>query len=94
MTLAASRTAKRQTLNLRIKAEDRALIDRAARLSGRTRTDFVVSAARRAAEDEILDRTLFMLGPEAYAEFLARLDAPPNPNDRLRRALRKPLPWK
>jgi len=31
--------------------------------------------------------------PEAYAEFLARLDAPPQPNERLRRAMQTPAPW-
>ena len=41
---------KRETLNLRIKAGERGLIDRAARASGKTRTDFILDAARRAAE--------------------------------------------
>ena len=85
--------AKRDTLNLRIKPELRGLIDRAAELSGKTRTDFVLDAARVAAEDALLDRTVFAVSPKAYAEFLARLDAPPSPNDRLRRALRTNAPW-
>ena len=50
---------KRQTLNLRIKPEERGLIDRAAKTLGKTRTDFVLDAARRAAEDALLDRTGF-----------------------------------
>jgi hypothetical protein len=33
------------------------LIDRAAKLAGKNRTDFVLDAARRAAEDTLLDRT-------------------------------------
>ena len=85
--------AKRCTLNLRIKPELRGLIDRAAELSGRNRTDFVLDAARRAAEDALLDRTVFVVNPRAYAEFLARLDAPPHPNARLRRSLRTAAPW-
>ena len=84
---------RRDTLNLRIKPEDRGLIDRAARLSGKTRTDFVLDAARRAAEDAVLDRTLLVVGPEAFDAFRARLDAPPHPNDRLRRSLRTAAPW-
>ena len=83
----------RHTLNLRIKPELRGLIDRAAKLTGKNRTDFVLSAARHAAEDALLDRTVFTLNPKAYAEFLARLDAPPNPNPRLRRSLETPAPW-
>jgi uncharacterized protein (DUF1778 family) len=85
--------ASRDTLNLRIRPELRGLIDRAAELEGRNRTDFVLSAARRAAEEALLDRTVFSFGPKAYAEFLARLDAPPRPNARLRRSLRASAPW-
>jgi uncharacterized protein (DUF1778 family) len=84
---------KRDTLNIRIKRDLRGLIDRAAELSGKTRTDFVLDAARHAAEDALLDRTIFTLHPKAYAEFLAQLDAPPAPSARLRRTLQTPAPW-
>src|SRR4051794_1913729 len=86
-------TPRRDTLNLRIKPEERGLIDRAAMLTGRTRTDFVLDAVRRAAEDALLDRPVFTVGPEAYAEFVARLDAPPQPNARLKRTLQTTPPW-
>ena len=89
----ASERTKRETLNIRIKPEVRSLIDRAAELSGTNRTDFVLDAARQAAENALLDRTVFNLNPKAYAEFIARLDAPPKPNVRLRRTMRTPAPW-
>jgi uncharacterized protein (DUF1778 family) len=60
--------AKRETLNVRIKAEDRNLIDRAAHVLGKSRTDFLLEAGRRAAEDALLDRTLFKVSPKAYAD--------------------------
>jgi uncharacterized protein (DUF1778 family) len=84
----------RETLKIRIRAEERSLIDHAARARGTNRTDFILDAARRAAEDTILDRALISASPNAYVEFLARLDAPPKPNKRLRRAMRAPAPWK
>ena len=84
---------KRQPLNLRVKPDERVLIDRAARLVGKNRTDFVLDAARRAAEDALLDRTVFVVSEAAYAEFVARLDAPPEANDRLRRTMKTPAPW-
>jgi uncharacterized protein (DUF1778 family) len=90
---AALQQNKRDTLNLRIKPDLRKLIDRAAGVSGRNRTDFVLSAARRAAEEILLDRTLFAVDSRTYAEFLARLDAPPRPNARLRRSLATAAPW-
>jgi uncharacterized protein (DUF1778 family) len=84
---------RRDTLNLRIKPEDRGLIDRAATLTGKTKTDFVLEAARRAAEEALLDRTLFIVSPEALEAFRTLLDAPPKPNGRLTKTLLTPAPW-
>jgi uncharacterized protein (DUF1778 family) len=93
MRVTEQQETRRDTLNIRIKPEVRGLIDRAAALQGKNRTEFVLEAARRAAEDALLDRTVFTLNPKAYAEFVARLDAPPRPNKRLRKSLQTPAPW-
>jgi uncharacterized protein (DUF1778 family) len=93
MSTSQPEKAKRETLNIRIKPELRGLIDRAAELSGKNRTDFVLDAARRAAEDALLDRAVFAVSRKAYAEFLLLLDAPPRSNARLRRSLRTTAPW-
>ena len=84
---------KRETLNIRVKPEMRGLIDRAAKLVGKNRTDFVLDAARHAAEDALLDRTVFAMNPKVYADFVARLDAPPKPNVRLRKTMQTRAPW-
>jgi uncharacterized protein (DUF1778 family) len=84
---------KRQSLNLRIKPKERGLIDCAAKSLGKNRTDFMLDAARRAAEEILLDRTIFTVSAKAYAEFLARLDAPPKRNERLRRTMRTSATW-
>jgi uncharacterized protein (DUF1778 family) len=84
---------KRETLNLRIRAEERSLIDRAAKVRGKNRTDFVLDAARAAAEDALLEQAIVSTNPRAFALFLARLDAPPQPNPRLRATMRTPAPW-
>jgi uncharacterized protein (DUF1778 family) len=93
MRTAQREAAKREALNLRIQPRVRELIDRAAELAGKNRTDFVLDAARRAAEDTLLDRTVFTVSPKAYRQFLARLDAPPKPNKRLLKSMRTPAPW-
>ncbi len=85
---------KRETLNLRIKPEERTLIDRAAKARGKNRTDFVLDAARAAAEEALLDQTLIAASPDAYAAFLARLDMPAQPNERLLKTMRTPPPWR
>jgi uncharacterized protein (DUF1778 family) len=88
-----SQAQRRETLNIRIKADERGLIDRAARVRGQNRTDFILEAARRAAEDTLLDRTLIAASPEAYKEFVKRLDAKPQPNARLRKTMQTAAPW-
>jgi uncharacterized protein (DUF1778 family) len=93
MATASTTKARRDTLNLRIPAAERNLIDRAAESAGKTRTDFILEAARRAAEEALLDRALMVVSPEAYGEFLKRLDRPARPNDRLRRTMRRKAPW-
>lgn len=85
--------AKRQTLNLRIKAEERDLIDRAARATGKNRTEFILDATRRAAEETLLDRALLRVDSDAFAAFQARLDAPPHPNERLCKTMQSVPPW-
>jgi uncharacterized protein (DUF1778 family) len=86
-------TARREALNIRIKPDVRELIDHAAQLAGKNRTDFVLDAARRAAQDTLLDSTMFTVSPKAYRQFLARLDAPPRPNKRLLKSIQTPAPW-
>jgi uncharacterized protein (DUF1778 family) len=93
MPVSSKRSIRREALNVRIKAETRQLIDQAAELTGKNRTDFILDAARHAAEDALLDRTVFAVSPKAYRKFLARLDAPPRPNKRLIKSMQTPAPW-
>jgi uncharacterized protein (DUF1778 family) len=78
---------------MRIKPATRNLIDRAAELLGKTRTDFMLEASERRAEEVLLDRTIFTVGPEIYTEYLARLDAPAQFNKRLKRTMLTKAPW-
>jgi uncharacterized protein (DUF1778 family) len=93
MRVSQREPGRREALNIRIKPAVRELIDRAAELAGKNRTDFVLDAARRAAEDALLDLTVLTVSPQAYREFLERLDAPPKPNKRLLKSIQTPAPW-
>lgn len=93
MSMANGRKPPRESLNIRIRPEDRRLIDRAASARGKNRTDFILDAARQAAEEALLERAIISVSPEAYAEFVARLDAPAQPNERLRRTMQGRPPW-
>ena len=82
------------TISIRAKSGQRDLIDQAADRLGRSRSDFMLEAACRQAEDVLLDQTYFALDAKSFAAFQAMLDAPPAPTDRLRRTLNAPVPWK
>jgi len=84
---------KRDTLNIRIKPEERNLIDRAAKTRGKNRTDFILDAARSAAEDALLDQVIISVSPQAYQQFLTRLDKAPKANERLRKTMQTTPPW-
>ena len=56
--MSATPEVKRETLNIRIKPEERNLIDRAAKTRGKNRTDFILDAARRAAEDALVESSV------------------------------------
>ena len=85
--------SKRETLNIRIRPEERGLIDRAAKSRGKNRTDFILDAAKSAAEDALLDQVIMAASPKAYAEFVRRLDMAPQPNERLRKTMKTLAPW-
>ena len=81
------------TISIRAKAGQRDLIDQAADRLGRSRSDFMLEAACRQAEDVLLDQTYFALDAKGFAAFQDLLDNPPAPTDRLRRMLRAQAPW-
>jgi uncharacterized protein (DUF1778 family) len=82
------------TINLRIEAHTRHLIDDAAALLGKTRTEFMIDSARRQAIDVLVDQRLFTLDPERYDAFVHALDNPPAPGPKLRALLRRSPAWK
>ncbi len=81
------------TINIRAKVRQRDLIDQAAERLGRSRSDFMLDASCKAAEDVLLDQTYFGLSGEKFAEFQLLLDAPPQVSSRLLRTLSAKAPW-
>lgn len=91
--MAQVETTEPVSINIRAKAKQRDLIDQAAGRLGRSRSDFMLEAACNKAEDVLLDQTFFALDADSFAKFQAMLDAPPAPNERLRRFLTQKSPW-
>ena len=88
-----AQTQEPVTISIRAKAGQRDLIDQATDQLGRSRSDFIVEAACRQAEDVLLDQTYFALDAKSFAAFQAMLDKPPAPKERLRRKLADRAPW-
>jgi uncharacterized protein (DUF1778 family) len=95
-TLVADRTPAADTkgsINLRIETHTKQLIDDAAAVLGKSRTEFMVESARAAAIDVLLDQRLFALDSERYDAFMHALDNPPAPGPKLRALLRRVPTW-
>lgn len=87
----ASESATR-AVNLRVREDIRDLIDRAAQSQGKSRSEFMIDAARRAAEEALLDQTLLRVDTETYAHFLSVLDQPPG-GEGYERLMQAAKPW-
>ena len=81
------------SINLRIEANTRLLIDEAAAILGKTRTEFMIDSARRQAIDVLLDQRLFVLDHDRYEAFMHALDNAPAPGPKLRSLLRRVPAW-
>ena len=80
-------------ISLRTPPSQRELIDRAARLQGKSRTDFMLEASREKAEQVLLDQTMFTVTAAQYKAFVALMDAPLSGNAAVQRLLAKRSPW-
>ncbi len=65
----------------------------AANMLSKSRTDFVLDAACRAAEEVLLDQRLFMIGEERFSAFINALEKPVSANARLHALLDRKSPW-
>jgi uncharacterized protein (DUF1778 family) len=90
----ASASEAKGSINLRIEAGTRQLIDDAAAVLGKTRTEFMIESARRQAVDVLLDQRLFALDPARYDAFMQTLDNPPAPGPKLKSLLRRTPAWR
>lgn len=83
---------KTHAVNLHVRHGILTLIDRAAKAQGKTRSDFMIDAARHAAEESLLDQALVRVDQATYGHFLEVLDQPPN-GDGFERLMAAPRPW-
>lgn len=91
--MASHAQRKDHPVSMRLPDADLAIIDRAANLRGRSRTDFVREAAVRAAEETLMERQVFRMSSKGFAHFLSELDASAEPLPALVELAQRPAPW-
>lgn len=80
-------------INLRALPKQRDLIDQAALLTGKNRSDFMLEAACDKAQAVLLDQVFFNLDAAKFRQFTKLLDASPAANAGLERLLAVKAPW-
>ena len=84
--MARPHRTRTERLEARIAPATLAMVKRAAEATGRSVSDFVVEAAREAAERELRESAVIRLAAEEQRRFVELLLSPPKPNAALKRA--------
>ncbi len=85
---------KAAAINIRVLPEQRDMIDHAASLLGKNRSDFMLEASCERAQQVLLDQIFFSLDAHKFEQFSALLDAPIESNSGLERLMAVKAPWK
>ncbi|WP_304218650.1 DUF1778 domain-containing protein [Phenylobacterium aquaticum] len=80
-------------LSMRLPEADIAIIDRAAELRGRSRTDFVREAAVRAAEEVLMTQSAIRMSTDQFEAFKSAIAGPGMAVPELVEALTRQAPW-
>lgn len=84
---------KDHPLSMRLPEADIAIIDRAAKLRGHSRTQFVRDSAVRAAEEVVMETLPIRMNPDDFEAFVAMLAKPPESVPAIVELLRRSSPW-
>jgi uncharacterized protein (DUF1778 family) len=87
--MAADSNSRTARVEARIAPEALELIRRAAEISGRSLSDFLVAAAQEAAQRTIAEVEILRLSRQGQERFAALLGDPPQPTDTLVRAFER-----
>lgn len=85
-----SRTAR---LGFRATPQQQILIRRAAEITHKSVTEFVLDSTCAAAEKALLDQRLFLVDDEAWQKFQDALDESAKVKPKLQKLIREKAPW-
>jgi uncharacterized protein (DUF1778 family) len=80
-------------IHIRAPQQTKELIDSAARVAGKTLSEFVLDSARQQAVDVLLDQRLFVLDADKYDAFVSTLDNPPPAGPALKALMKRRPLW-
>ena len=93
MPSAARKPKADSQIQMRIQPQVRDLIDRAAVVTGKSRTEFILESARAEAINILVDQRVFLLDGDQARAVEAALTNPPKPNAALKNLMRSRPPW-
>jgi uncharacterized protein (DUF1778 family) len=86
--------ARSERVDLRMTPAAKRTLQRAAAVSNKTLTEFLLDIGLNAAFDTLADRRVFQLDGKQWAKFMRELATPPKNNPRLRKLLARRPAWK
>ena len=88
-----SRASRSARVGLRATREQEAVLRRAAHVTRKSLTEFILESACRAAEQTLLEQRLFVVSGRRQRALLELLDRPARDNAGLRELFSKRAPW-
>ena len=82
-----------ERVDLRMTPAAKRTLQRAAAVTNKSLTEFLLDTGLNAALDTLADRRVFQLDQKSWTAFMAELAAPPKNNPRLRKLLARKPAW-
>jgi uncharacterized protein (DUF1778 family) len=82
-----------ERVDLRMTPAAKQTLQRAAAVSNKTLTEFLLDTGLNAAHDALADRRVFQLDAKRWNAFMQALSQPPKDNPRLRKLLARKPAW-
>ncbi len=89
----AETEARSERVDLRMTPAAKRTLQRAAAISNKTLTEFLLDSGLNAAYDALANHRVFQLDERRWDEFMAALSEPPGENLRLRKLLARKPAW-
>lgn len=89
----SQRMHRKSRLGFRVTLQQEALIRKAAEITGKNMTQFILNSACEAAENALTDQKLFFADDRKYEAFLEALERPAEIKPHLSKLMGSPTPW-